>query len=453
MLELIQRARTLIFRRGQEPERRLERAGLEAHFSRRQRSLGPSRRIDRALNGPLQESRCRGDAAASLRATGRVFELGGDLLVGPPGGAGAVPGPPVRVGPGHGGLGQGPVHAEQVIRGGGAIGGGPDQRVRELDPPAHLEQPDVLGRGRRGQVDPERPRGPVQQDRVAEGLGRRREDKQPGVGREQPQPPDVALLDPPGDRLAAGQAELAGQAGDIPGTRQLKQSERVTAALLDDLGADAGVQRAGHVGQQQRAGIAGAQAADRQLGKPRENLVVGPGPRGAHHRDPLGEQAASHESQDLRRGLVEPLRVVDDTGQRLLLGDLSEQRQRGQSHQEPVRRRAGATAEHRRERVVLRSGQPADVTQHGRAELVQAGVGQLHLRLHPGGPGDMPVGHLAGQVAQQRALAHPRLAAQHRDPAPPGPRVSHEPVQRLALAAASQKPGGRPGILTHRQPP
>ena len=36
------------------------------------------------------------------------------------------------------------------------------------------------------------------------------------------------------------------------------------------------------------------------------------------------------------------------------------------------RRRAGAAAEHRRERVALRAGQPTEVTQHGRAELVQA---------------------------------------------------------------------------------
>jgi hypothetical protein len=54
--------------------------------------------------------------------------------------------------------------------------------------------------------------------------------------------------------------------------------------------------------------------------------------------------------------VVEPLRVVDETGQRLLLGDLGEQRQRGQPHQEPAGRGTDAAAEHRRERVVLRSG-------------------------------------------------------------------------------------------------
>ena len=78
--------------------------------------------------------------------------------------------------------------------------------------------------------------------------------------------------------------------------------------------------------------------------------------------------------------MVEPLRVVDDTGQRLLVGDLGEQRQCCQPDQEPVGRSVGAAAEHRRERVPLRSGQPAEVVQHGRAELVEASVGQFHLR-------------------------------------------------------------------------
>ena len=126
--------------------------------------------------------------------------------------------------------------------------------------------------------------------------------------------------------------------------------------LRDDLVANGGVQGAGHVGQQQRAGIAVAEAGNGQLGEPGENVIADPRPRGAHDRDPLGEQAAGNEPQDLRRGVVEPLRVVDDTGQRLLLGDLGEQRQCGQPDQEPAGRSAGAAAEHRLERVALRSG-------------------------------------------------------------------------------------------------
>jgi hypothetical protein len=293
----------------------------------------------------------------------------------------------------------------------------------------------------------------VEQDRVAEGLCGSGEDEQLSIVREQLKAPDVALLDPADNRLAARKAEPAGQVGDVPRARQLEQGQRVAVTLHDDLIANGGIYGAGHVGQQQRASISVAEPADRQLGQPGQNVIASPRPRGADDRDPLGEQAAGHEPQDLRRGVVEPLRVVDDTGQRLLLGDLSEQGQRGQPHQEPVGRSAGAAAEHRRERVALRTRQPVEVVQHGRAELVESGVGQLHLRLDADGSRNMPASDLAGQVAQQRTLARPSLAPQDDDPAPAGEHVAHQPVERLTLAAASEELRGQARILTGRRPP
>jgi hypothetical protein len=77
--------------------------------------------------------------------------------------------------------------------------------------------------------------------------------------------------------------------------------------------------------------------------------------------------------------MVEPLGVVDDADQWLVLGDLGQQRQGGQSDQEPVGGRAFAQPKDRCERVALGDGQPIQVLQQGRAQLVEAGVGQLHL--------------------------------------------------------------------------
>jgi hypothetical protein len=281
--------------RGRQLERCVEGAGLKARLRRGQRALRAPRWIDGELRGPSQERSRRGDAAARLGPGRRAFELGGDLLVASQGRACAVPGPPVRVGLGGGGIGQGAMHAVPVFRGGRAVGGGPDQRVRELDAPAQLEQPAVLCRARCREVDPESPCGLVQQDRVAEGLGGGHQDQQLGVGREQLQAADVALLDPASDRLTLGQTESAGQAGDIPRARQLEQSQRIAVALHDDLVADGGVQGAGHVRQQQRASIAVPEAADGKLREPGENIIAGPRPRGAHDRDPLSEQAPGHK--------------------------------------------------------------------------------------------------------------------------------------------------------------
>ena len=113
--------------------------------------------------------------------------------------------------------------------------------MRELDAPAQREQPTVLCRARRGDVDPEHSCGTVKQGGVAEGLGGSREDEQLRVGREQFEAPDVALLDPAGDRLGAGKTEPAGETGDVPRARQLEQGERVAVTLHDDLVADGGI--------------------------------------------------------------------------------------------------------------------------------------------------------------------------------------------------------------------
>jgi hypothetical protein len=161
-------------------------------------------------------------------------------------------------------------------------------------------------------------------------------------------------------------------------------------ALGDDLLTHRGIQRAVQIVQQQHAGIAVAQPPGRQLGEPSQDLIADTGAGGEHERDLLGEEPAGHEPQDLGGGLVEPLGVLDHTDQRLGLGDLGHQRQGGQPDQEPVGRRAGGAAEHGGQGVALGGGQPVQVLQHGPTELVEAGVGQLHLRLHPGGPGDLP---------------------------------------------------------------
>ena len=147
--------------------------------------------------------------------------------------------------------------------------------------------------------------------------------------------------------------------------------------------------------------------------------------------------------------MVEPLRVVDDADQRLLLGDVGEQRQRGQADQEPVGRSAGAEAEHRRERVALRGGKRLEVLEHRRAELVQAAVGQLHLRLDAGRRGDVPAGDAAGDVAQQGALARrpPRRARRGRR----CDRRARRPGagRALALGLPGREPHGHP---SHARP-
>ena len=193
-------------------------------------------------------------------------------------------------------------------------------------------------------------------------------------------------------------------------------------------------------------------------GSPARTSSPMPVARCADERDPLGEKTAGDEAEDLRRGAVEPLRVVDDADERLLLGDLGEQRQRGEPDQEPVRRGPGAPAEHRRERFAA-AGRAAGRGESsiGRAELMQAAVGQLHLRLDADGPRDVPAGDPLGQIAQQRALADARLAPQDGDSAPTGERVAsgagRAPRTRFDVRGSRRTAEPDPGSLASLQAP
>ena len=207
-------------------------------------------------------------------------------------------------------------------------------------------------------------------------------------------------------------------------------------ALGDDPLADRGIHRTVQVLEQQRERIAVGQSPDGELWEPGQDLVADPCPGGAHDRHPLGEEPAGDERQDLRRGLIEPLRVLDDADERLLLGDVGEQRQGRQPDQEPVWGRAVAQPEDRRQRGALGRRQPLEVIEHGRTELVQPAVGQLHLRLDADGPGDARRCSAVGDVFQQRALADAGLPAQHH-----APRSDRRPRP----ATAGRGPGTRPG--------
>ena len=186
-------------------------------------------------------------------------------------------------------------------------------------------------------------------------------------------------------------------------------------ALGDDLLADRGVERAVHVAPAaarahrcRRARRSPARAARRA---PRRRCRV----RAAHTS--AIRSASSRRATKPRicaEALVEPLRVVDDADAAVARSATSASSVSvGEPDQEPVRRGPGARPEHRRERVALRAGQPIEMIEHRRAELVQPAVGQLHLRLDADGPRDVPAGDAVGQIVQQRALARrpPRRAA------------------------------------------
>jgi hypothetical protein len=128
----------------------IEGAGQEARLRCRKRPLRTPRGVLCQRDGALQERGCSGHAAPSLGAAGGSLQLSGDVLVGPGGGAGAVPGPSVRVGFDVGGVGERAVDPVAVVRSRGPVRGGADERVCELHALSDDEQLGIQrGVGRR----------------------------------------------------------------------------------------------------------------------------------------------------------------------------------------------------------------------------------------------------------------------------------------------------------------
>ena len=149
---------------------------------------------------------------------------------------------------------------------------------------------------------------------------------------------------------------------------------------------------------------------------------------------------ARHERERLRRGPIQPLRIVHDADERALPGHLRQQAQDGQADREAIRSVPAPQAERGPERVVLRLGQPLEPVEERRAQLMQPGEGEVHLRLHarrlrhPAAPG------VLSQVVKQCGHACPCLAAHDQRPAVPRPDAGHQLVQRLTLAAPAAQP-------------
>ena len=161
---------------------------------------------------------------------------------------------------------------------------------------------------------------------------------------------------------------------------------------------------------------------------------------GEDQPDRLRPEPAGDEGQRLRRGAVEPLRVVHDRDQRPLLGHVGQQAQDGQTDQEAIRGVAVAQPEGRAERVALRAGQALQAIHERRAQLLEAGERELHLGLDARRPGEGAPGRAPREVLEQRALADAGLAAQHERPARTRPHARHQLIERRALAAPAEQP-------------
>jgi hypothetical protein len=94
------------------------------------------------------------------------------------------------------------------------------------------------------------------------------------------------------------------------------------------------------------------QRLDAELGQTGERLAQLP--RREYDRNPLRQETAGRKGQRTRRRGIEPMRFINDTQERLLVGGLRQQAEQRQPDQERIGDWPGAEPERDRKRPLLR---------------------------------------------------------------------------------------------------
>jgi hypothetical protein len=174
-----------------------------------------------------------------------------------------------------------------------------------------------------------------------------------------------------------------------------------------------------------------------QLREAREHISGIRRPRREKKRHPVRSESARDECEHPCRGLIEPLRVVHYAKQRLVGTDVRQQRQDGETKEEEVWGDPGTQAERRLYRVPLWGRQQVQPIEEWRAQLMQSGERELHLRLDSSRPCYANIYRSCGDVLQERRLADTGLTAENENAALAAPKRIEEPVEGGALRNSS----------------
>ena len=200
----------------------------------------------------------------------------------------------------------------------------------------------------------------------------------------------------------------------------------------------AGASRA--VALEHRAGVVAAEPAEHELGEAaqagRHRLAVA-----ARQQQPdrLGAEPAGDEHERVDARAVDPLEVVDEAQQRLLLGGLRQHAEHARRREEAVARAVGRDAERRLQRAALGVRQPLEQRRQGPQQLVHAGERELRLRLDPFGAQHAEVRRRRRARVEQRGLASARDAADDQHPAGAGARGGKQLLERVELGPAADQ--------------
>lgn len=155
----------------------------------------------------------------------------------------------------------------------------------------------------------------------------------------------------------------------------------------------------------------------------------------------LGRNPARNKCQDFRGCLVQPLCIINEAEQKVLLRRLGKQVKGRQADQEPVRNRTKSSAQRHTERDLLRLWEPVQVVKQWCAELVETCEGKLHLgfdarrRFHT----EVRCRRFLSKMFKQRGLADTGITTHHENSTTAGLGADQQLLNLVALRAPTQK--------------
>ena len=281
----------------------------------------------------------------------------------------------------------------------------------------HAHQPRRLGRLEVAPVGPQQGRRAEHGAQVAGLVGGRDAQDRAGAVVQALGPLEERPLHLARQRQVLGQRRVPGQLVPPEGGGELHQRERVASGQRDQPLGDVRGQVELLTVEQGARGRA-VETLERELGHagrlqtPRLALA-----RRQQHRHRLAVQAPGGEAERLGRGAVQPLRVLHQHQQGLLLGEVGQQSERSQADQEAVLDRLLAQPEGPAHGRGLGRGQAVQAAEPLAHHLMQRREGQVGLPLDPDGAQHPHALGPLGGVAQEGGLAHARLAPQDQGPA------------------------------------
>ena len=446
-VELIERA----LRRGRdEVGRSVGQTDQPLRPRRRQRTLGAASWLGRELGGALEERGGGSETSTRLRPAGGGFQVVGHVLVQRKRRVCSVPGAAVRVERRIGDRRKLAVRASPLLGRHSPVDGRPKKWMPEGDSRPDLDQVGLYRRSSRVGGNAESRSGAPEQQRIAERLGGGNEEQLLGLRGQPADSAEEARFDTARERHRVRTGEATDEARRRDAARELEERQRVAAALRDDPIEDALVERPKRRRCEQLTCLRLRESGDPKLPQAGEPVGRAHVPHREDHEHALRLEAPGDEREDLGRGVVEPLRIVDQGDERLRLRTVRQQAQHREADEETIGWRPCGEAERSSERVALRRRQPLESLEQRQAELMEGREGQLHLRLDADGP-DHPALLATGcRVLEERRLADSGLASQHQGPALARAGRSDERVERPALARATTQRHARTCLERHR---